>query len=422
MKKAFIASSLAAVVASAAIAAPVGYEDRPGFWLGNLNVSPFAEFSVLDDSNPNSVRKYTEELLNENGRKVESSTTFNYRAGVGLLLPANGWKLDGRLIYDGETYSEDDTDDRNNISEYLRISGRTAKGNTWSLYEQFSDIRYEDGFEVSQNDRKELSFGGSLGLILTDKSSLELGASYIDRTYDDVTCVDHSTLAFNIGLANRLTAKTDWTLSAGYEIDEKDDTDSEATGIKLLVGLRSRQTEKLTFNAAVGAELYEDFEHAIYDVNGAKTVLPSDDEVGFTYNLAAHWQYSRRLSFNISGNGEYEPAEDVNENSVYSTSIALTAAYRIGDKWEVRAGASYQRDDYTRDVEEKTDAYGNPYTSVEDGENRTDDEIATFARVSYALLKNCSVFVDWRYTDISSSVEGYDYDRERIGAGIALKY
>jgi hypothetical protein len=189
-----------------------------------------------------------------------------------------------------------------------------------------------------------------------------------------------------------------------------------------MFGIRTLATEKVTFNLSAGAEYFKDFEYSYIDAEEVKHSLNAEDEFGFVYNISANWKATRRLSISLNGHSEYQPAEDVRDNSVYTSTISAVADYRPGDNWSLRAGLEYRRDDYTRDVDESLVEQGIIRVSENDDCNRTDDEIAAFARVSYALARYCSIFVDWRYTDISSSISGYDYDRQRYGAGIALKY
>lgn len=430
------AVAAASLVAAFAYGAPEGYENQDGIWLGGrFNVSPFFELGYMNDDNPNSVREVTKAQIEK--RKAEllaaglpddekyvdgDSDLISYKVGANLLLPANHWKLSGRAFYLSEVYSEDNLDDRTDWYESLTLSGETEGETKWSISEVYQDIRYDDEFELTQNDRKEIAVMADAEKALTDKSSLSVGAFFRDRDYDDEELYDYASYGANLGFSHALTDKTAWTFSLAYSLHDKDEYDSNAYGINAMFGIRTLATEKVTFNVAAGAEYFKDFEYTYTDADEVEHSLNAEDEFGFTYSISANWKATRRLSFTLKGYSEFQPAEDVRDNSVYTSTLSAVADYRPGENWSLRAGLEYRRDDYTRDIDESLVEQGVVRISEDDGSNRTDDEIAAFARVSYALARYCSIFVDWRYTDISSSISGYDYDRQRYGAGIALKY
>lgn len=446
------AVAAASLVAAFACGAPEGYENADGIWLGGkLNISPFIELGYYNDDNPNSVRDITKKQIDERKQKLldaglpddkeynyDDSDFFSYKLGANLLLPGNHWKLSGRTFFVSETYSNDSIDDHTDWYESLILSGETDGETSWKITEVYQDIRYDEDFELTQNDRSEFSLIAEVEKSLTDKSALSISAFFRNRDYDDdyeVVYDENGDVAYendglydyvsyggNLGYSHTFTEKTAWTLSLAYTLHDKDEYDSNAYGINAMVGLRTIATEKISFDVAAGAEYFEDFEYTYEDAEGVEHGLDAEDEIGFTYSIAAKWQPTRRLFVELKGYSEFEPAEDVRDNSVYSSSLAAIATYRPGENWSLRGGIEYRREDYTRDIDEELAELGIIAAAEDGGDNRTDDEIAAFARVSYALARYCSVFVDWRYTDITSSVDGYDYDRQRYGAGIALKY
>lgn len=430
----------AVAVTSLAIAfahsAPAGYEDSDGIWLGGkLNISPFLELGYYNDDNPNSVREITKAQIAERRQKLQEaglpddekyndgdSDLFSSKLGVNLLLPANHWKLTGRVFYVNEIYSDDAIDDRADWYESLTLSGETDGETKWSITEVYQDIRYDDEFELTQNDRNEIAILANVKKPLSDKSALSIGAFFRNRDYDDEELYDYASYGADIDFSHAITEKTAWTLTVAYTLHDKDEYDSTAYGINTMAGIRTLTTEKISFNTAFGFEYFKDFEYTYTDAEEVEHNLGAEDEFGFTYSIAAKWQATRRLTLELKGYSEFQPAEDVRDNSVYASTLAAIANYRPGENWDLRAGLEYRREDYNREVNAELAEKGIITATEGDGQNRTDDEIAAFARVSYALARYCSIFVDWRYTDISSSLDGYDYDRQRYGAGVALKY
>lgn len=422
------ASAVALALAVPASAAPEGFDNSAGYWVGGtLNVSPFFDLSYQRDNNPNSLRTYTKEKAKRTGKKAQTddANTTVMKGGLILLLPGNHWRLDGRAFINHETSSKADTDDRTDYSETMKLRGWTDGGTSWQISETYQDIRYDDEFELSKDDRKVLNLSAGTEMAVTDKSKVSLGGNYNDYDYDDETNYDYSQLGGNLGYAHDLTDKTDWTLSTSYRTYDKDGYDSNAWGINGKVGVRTRTTEKLTFDMGVGVEYYRDYEYSMYDAAGNYIGKKNkgDDKTSFVYSLNGNWKIERRLDFSLRGQSQYEPAQDVNDNSLFENHIAATLTYRPGDHWTLSGGVSYERDEYTRKIASRVDSTGNPYSSVEKGgRDRNDDEMAYFARVSYAINRYCSVYASWRYTDVSSSIDGYDYDRTRYGAGLFLRY
>ena len=448
MKKSITLAAAAAVAVAtipSAQAAPIGYENASGFWIENtLNVSPFVDLSFSHDDNPHTAREYTIRQVKgmyspdlpanerpigniyDKDNKIVESDSWSLKAGANLLLPGNHWQLKGRGFYLMENYTDEYVDDRTDWSEKLVLSGFTDAGTKWSLSELYQDIQYDDEFDISQSDRKELSLQGNVDAALTEKSHVMVGGFYRDRKYDDSrselwnTLYDYSSYGGSLGFAHTLTEKTDWTIHAVYTLHDKEEYDSKASGLNGQIGLRTRTTEKLSFTTSVGAEYFKDFKYRTID---DQRYEEAEHEVGFTYNIAMNWKITQRLSLNVSGYADYEPAEDIEDNSLLANVIGAALTYRPGDHWTLKGGLAYRREDFNREVVEQLANDYNPYISVkENGDNRTDNEISAFANITFALNKYCSIHADWRFTTVDSSIWGYDYDRQRYGLGISLKY
>lgn len=423
-----IASAMTAALSLSALASPEGFDNAAGYWFGGiLNASPFLNLSYYRDDNANSLRKYSADRAREVGKEkqTDKADTFQIKGGLNLLLPGNHWRLDGRAYVQNESYSKADVDDRTDYYESLILKGWTDAGTSWHISERYQDVRYDDDFELSSNDRKSLNIDAGGEMAATDKSKIMVGVNYLDYDYDERKENNYSCLGGHLGFAHALTEKTDWTLSGSYRTYDRDGYDSNAYGVNGMVGLRTRSTDKLTFNTSVGAEYYRDYKYSIYADDGTYLGKQSKgkDDSSFVYRLGGNWKMAKRLSLNVSGYSQYEPSQDASDNSLFANQISAILTYKVGDSWKLTTGISYERDEYNRKVIAKKDIYGNPYSAAENGDRkRKDDEIRYFATVAYAFTKYCSVYATYRYTDISSSLDEYEYDRTRYGAGISLKY
>ena len=420
-------AAVAASVSATSLAIPENASDT-GFWLGGaVNVSPFVEAGYIHDDNPNNVRKQKEDLLAENGvDSKKSSDGYTVRPGVNIAIPGNCWKLAGRAYYSMIRYSEDDVDDRDDWGESFTFSGETDGGLMWQLVESIVQVDMEEQFDgefpnnYSTRDRLEMTFGGSLSKRITEKCRLEVGGSYSKTDYDYEELYDYDRYGGRVSFAHVLTEKTDWTATASHTIhsqssnsdalaDDNDDTSST----KLLLGVKSRSTERLSFDIQGGVEFYDGNETE----DGA-----SNDKTSFTYALGANWKPTERLVVGLRGLGEYEPSEDIYGSAVDTKSIGLTASYRFFERLLASASVTYRREEYERRISKITAANGNPYSVDDNGYSRDDDTIELSGRLTYSLNNFASLYVSVTYYELTSSIDDFEYDRTRYGAGAMIRY
>lgn len=424
-----LASAMAAAVSITASAASIGSDSAAGIWLGEetLNVSPFMSLSYVRDNNPNSLRSYSKARARSRGmsEQTESANAFVIKGGLNFLMPGNHWSLTGRAYVNYETYSGADVDDRFDIYEIFTLKGWTDAGTSWYLTESYQDISYDDDYQLTQDDRKTVAVGGGVEAAATDKSKVIVGAGYSLLDYEDKANSDYATISGKLGFAHELTDKTDWTLAAGYKNYDRDGYDCNAWSVDGRVGLRTRSTDKLTFDTSIGAEFFRDYKYDMFAADGTYLGRKSkgEDETSLVYGIGASWKMAERLSLRVNGDAGYKPSSDINDNSYLEDSIGATLTYTPGDHWKLAAGATYERDDFNRHVVDPMTTIVKPYSSVDQGgKKRTDDVMRYFASISYSLTRYCAIFANCRYTDTNSSVSGYDYERTRYGAGISLKY
>ncbi len=415
----------AATIPTLSQAIPDNAADQ-GLWLGGaVNISPFVEAGYVHDSNPNNARRQKKDLLKENGVSLESADGYTVRPGFNIDVPGNCWKLAGRAYYSMTRYSEDDVDDRDDWGESLIFAGETDAGLMWNLSESIVQVDLEEQFvgefpyDYSTHDRLEMIFGGSLSKRITEKCRLEVGGAYSITDYDSEMLYDYKRYGGRLSFAHKLTEKTDWTLTGSHTIHKQeangggleDPDDTRST--KILLGLKSRSTERVTFDVQGGVEFYQGND----DVDGS-----SNDQTSFTYALGAAWKASERLSVSIRGLGEYEPSEDIYGCSVNTKSIALSASYRLFERLRLSAGVMYRREEYEHEIGEVMGANGNPYSVSATGRDRDDDTIDLTGRITYALTSYAGVFASCTYQDISSTIDDFDYDRTRYNVGAVVRY
>jgi hypothetical protein len=324
-------------------------------------------------------------------------------------------------------YSEDDVDDRDDWGESFTFSGETDGGLMWQLVESVVQVDLEEQFiedfpyNYSTRDRLEMTFGGSISKTITEKSRIEVGGSYSKTDYDYEEMYDYERYGGRISYAHNLTEKTDWTATASHTIhkqrtnsDEMEDTNDDTSSTKLLLGLKSRSTERWTFDVQGGVEFYDGNESE----DGS-----SNDSTSFTYALGINGKPTERLTIGIRGLGEYEPSEDIYGSSVDTKSIGLTASYRFFERLIASAGVTYRREEYERRISFKEAPNKNPY-SVDDvnGRSRDDDTLELSGRLTYSLNNFASIYASITYQERCSSMDDFDYDRTRYGFGGIIRY
>ncbi|NLF22742.1 MAG: outer membrane beta-barrel protein [Lentisphaerae bacterium] len=436
---------IAALVASSASAYPYAEPESGGFWLGRVNLSPTLAIGVFYDSNPDEVnesqRRIMEEtLVEEDGKdRYESSTGFYVKPGVLLQIPGNRWSLSGGVHY---TYEDDDSDysrSPKDWDEYVRLQGKTEGQLEWELGQSWQQLSYQQFDDFSQDDREALTFYGRLGLPVSDKTDVSLGASYRTLDYEDELLYDSDYMGVTLAFDHHLTDKTDFILALSYGINSADYDDipedeqqrmigseTESHQAAIQVGLGSRASEKLTYRALVGLALFDPdyYEDETGEPGVERDPVDDDTEYNVSYDLSLSWRATDRLSVNLAGRTAYESAEDIRNNALLAYMLSCSANYRMFTRLRLSAGVSYRLEDYLRKVEVGSDD-GVAYAGTDDerrGVKREDDQVSVFGDVTYGINRYASVFVNGLYSATSSTIDDFDYDRYRISAGVALQY
>lgn len=421
------ASLFVAGVAAMALAVPEDATEHYGFWIGDINISPYIQAGYTRDDNTSLARRQKLDVMDAYYIKHDTSDGYFVRPGFNLTLPGLDWRMAGNAYLDSVRYSGKNTQDSDNWGETLGLSGETDGGTGWSLNEtvRLVDLEENEGnfsdpsYRYSTRDRTEANFGASLSRRLTERSSMDVRGHLNNTDYDNEMLYDYRSYGASIGYAHKLTERTDWTLGANHsETEQKDNSnamsiDTKTKSSSISVGARSHRTEHLDFNVSGGASFHEGHKRA----DGK-----SRDNTTFTYTVGANWHGSERLSLRIYGAGRYDPAEDLDCNEIDSKSIGLTASYRLTRRLRLSAGAAYRREEYERKVSKVTAPNGNPYMTNDAGLKRKDDLYSLSATLSYSVTGFASVYVSYSYSETSSSISDFDFDRSRIRLGGMLRY
>ncbi len=376
-------------------------DEGRGVWVGPMNLSPYLNASWFYDSNVDFVREGEEDLI----ETEKNSEGYNVQPGLSLHLPGNGWALTGDGWYQMERYDADFAENRDDWSESLSLSAETPRDLSLRLTEMVQFVSHEDVDMDRWNDRLEARVSGDVAKSLGERTRVGLGGSYSDLIYDDEDLYDWSSVGASATVSRDITERLDLTFSGGLTSQSSEDQDGNAESWTANAGFASRATEKVAFNAAAGVTSYTGFE---------------DDEsrVGLSYDLGAKWQTTERLTLSMSGTSQFQPAEDVEDNSALVSTVGVGANYRPLDRWTLFTQASYRREDYSNPVRNEN------MMLLDDpaGETRRDDQISGAARLVFAVTRDVSVFGGLVYSYSTSTISDFDYDRWRGSLGVALRY
>lgn len=429
IKKTTMAVAVAAALACPTFAAPAEYADMNGVWIWNtVNLSPYVDLSWLYDSNPENVLKGKKDDMREVDA-YEHSTGWFIRPGVMLFVPGNGWRIDGRGTYRDENYDSEKTDNRKDWGEWLKFSGKTDNDLSWNLSERIESLDYEELFFYSQYDRVGYDFDASIAKRFSEKTEIDIAGLYNKTDYDGVRLFDNTQYGGSIVLARSFTPKTDATIRGIYKLEEterggnvQDYVDLKANSLRLLVGARTRTTDKISFDAGFGFERFEHFK----DEDGNAPV-----DYTFTYDAGLTWRFAPKFTLSLDSTYRYEPAEDVGANDVRTTLVVASLNYRPNQHWSFTTGASYRNENYYRKLLEVSDAsapnYEDAYkfyiTDAKIGNlKRDDDEIQAHIKATFFLNKRVSFFGSAHYLKTTSTVSAYGYTRHRFDVGATLRY
>ena len=330
---------LLAALAVAAIPAVRALAEEPeGIRIGTARLSPFLNVSYLYDSNPNNANdgrkddvKDVNAGLTDEKVEIEKSSAYSIQPGINLTLPGNDWKLVGTAYFLLDKYVDGSEDDHKDWSEELTFSAETDGGLRFKISENVRKAQYSEDYKEFTDDSKELqklidelgdqdsdrlyqNYAFSLAKSLTEKSDIEIGGTYSDTDYDDDALFDSCSYGGTLGFTLKLTEKSDGFIRGSYVIHEEDEndpgdktssapenqySDSKSKSIRGLIGLRSRATEKVTYDVGVGVEHFKDFEDDQGD---------ADTENGFYYDANVTWKVTPRLTLSLVGDSKFEPA------------------------------------------------------------------------------------------------------------------
>lgn len=405
---------VAATVLLAAAAVAVG---RPGdgIRVGNLALSPFVDVAVTYDSN---VFLQGDDQEDDYFLDLVPGVAFINRTDR-LILKGRGWgQIRRYLDYDKELDHESyggklggvlgGVDNPGLIfnAKYIHLDDyEISPRSVDTLNIEAQDLMLTED-RTERTERDIFDVGGVIGRDLTDKLRADLGYSYSTVDYDTDLLFDWDESRLQLELSHDLTDKTAALLTGQYSWQDSDGFEDESIYYLGRAGIEYRATGKTTFKGGVGFESYE--------AGGLSPEGESLDDDLVSYDVAAIWEATRKLTLQLSGRNGIQPATQYQSNTKEINLVSLGASYRFTEEFRLSLAGSFRQDDYIARI---------PF----------EDELREKQREHYGVrvrmdywprAKFYDLYVEASYEDVTDNLEDdyENYDQLRVSAGLSLRY
>lgn len=181
------------------------------------------------------------------------------------------------------------------------------------------------------------------------KGNLEVGASYVDHTYDNLGSLNDGRERENLKLDTTFFYRVAPKTRAVFEIRAEDidyklsSSDLDNTEMKYLAGVTWDVTAKTTGTAKFG------YQNKDYDS------ASREDQDGASWEVAVQWAPLTYSTFDLMTSQEYEEASG-DEDGIDTETFSLTWNHAWNDRFSTQAMLSHMNEDYIGlDREDKTD-------------------------------------------------------------------
>ena len=324
---------------------------REGLNLGaGFTLSPFVEGSLTYDSNVH---------LAPEGQET-NDFFYGVVGGLSLMKRTEDVLMNLRGWYRIRRYQDNDVLDDDTWQESFNLVWGDIDKLQINLDQRYSDVSdyeftqaeigNEGGDDLTlrlidgrtRRTQRQLNDVGVSAARQTDKLLAKLGGGYATVEFDDDDLKEWKEGEVNVELGYEATDKSSIVFAGSHGEHDSDNDLKNISFTKLRLGLRSQRTEKLSFSAGVGGELYR-----AEDATGDSTDLDTDL---FHYNLGGAWAITRKISLQAFGRNEMVPTSAFEQNTKQVDQFSLGLLWHFSQDWETTLGASLRQDDYSRPI------------------------------------------------------------------------
>jgi len=381
---------------------------REGFNLGaGFTLSPFVEGSLTYDSNI---------YLDPEGQET-NDLFYGVVGGLSLIKRTEDVLMNLRGWYRIRRYQDNDVLDDDTWQESFNFVWGDIDKLQIKLDQRYSDVsdyeftQAEIGNEGGEDltlrlidgrtrrTQRQLNDIGVSASRQTDKLLAQLGGGYASVSFDDDNLREWEEGEVNVDLGYEATDKSSIVFAGSHGEHDSHNGLRNISFTKLRVGMRSQRTEKLSFAAGVGAELYR-----AEDSTGDSVEL---DQELFHYNLNGAWAITRKISLQAFGRNEMVPTSAFDDNTKRVDQFSLGLLWRFSQDWETTFGASLRQDDYSRPI---------------DGVDAEEELRGVQWKIGYVPGDELiNIVLNIRYEDFESNIQD-EYDQLRASLLVNLTY
>lgn len=352
-----------------------------GIKVGDTTLSPYLDVQGAYDSN-----------VQVTDKNAQDDVLFVETVGLDVSRMTDKVKLSGKAWVAPAQYvdlSEEDHTDFGAKVAGLLGTREMVEADLGAEYKQLEQLDYST---KSIEERKMTDLRAGVGRSLTDKLEGDIAGTYSSTDYTSEDLLDWSEAAMSVEMGHAMTAKTAATITGRLASQDKT-LDSNATLGSVLVGVKSRRTDKLSANAGVG------FRSCDY----------GDDTMnGFSFKVGGTWKATPMMTVRATAGDETLPAtQDLNNERVVTT-VNAAVDYKIATDYTATVNGTYRNEKYDKLV---------------NGQTKKSDSIGGSARLTYqAPVKFLQLYGEVNTENYNSSINGNDFTKTMVLAGATVRY
>lgn len=358
-------------------------EAQDGINAGCFNLSPYADISVVSDSN---VRTSPDD--------EEDDVSGQLRAGLDFRNKAEEIRLSGDVWGMAERYADLDDEDHEDWGQSLRLRLFDRDRVQIGLRQSFASIQSLDYAVGSIQARDEMKAGLALGKNFTDKLEGDLDYAFSQTDYESPVAFDWDQHRVLATVGHAVTDKSAATIAVSGGTQSSDGNEKDADFYAVRVGVRTRGTDKMTGSIGVGYQRHE-----------------SDENIDWpSFRGSLKWQATEKVSVFARAENAIEPATQEINNYKKVVRASLGSEINIMQDYRLGLTGRYNRNDIERKIEDGT-------------LSKDDDTYTVSARLTYQPpARWLQAFIEAQYEDKTATPKRNEYSQTMLTAGVNLKY
>ncbi len=377
---------MAGLVFAGVGAAPVSAGPGNGININEWYLHPYLNLAETLDSNV---------FLDKDNEEDDFSTVLEY--GLGVTHATEKLSLAGRLWGLEERYNDLDALDHSDYGDTVQLGAVTPGGTEIILRQEYSQLEDTDYTTGTVEDFAVQRLSVSFNRQITDKTAAGLGYAYKSRDYDSSSLLDWQQNLIDVDADYDITEKSALYLQVGLGLQDGDGNDGQGESYNALLGVKSRRSDKLRAQAALG-------------VIGLNSDDADFSELGFAGSLA--WRATEKIELDAEAEREIQPASIARNNYHIITTAKAGVGYYVLTQLKLSAILAYRNFDLE-----------NPYIFEGEPRHKEEDNWTGILRLDYqAPAEFLKVFLEGKYNEQSATIDQLDYEQTVVSLGVDLTY